>query len=92
MTPFENNLNQLLVKVYRSIEQLEEEMLLNTHGMDLSISEMHMLEAVAEAGREGTVTISKIAEYLAISLPSVTAPNAPTAISTAAWCGPSPGT
>lgn len=73
VTAFEDNLNQLLVKVYRSIEQLEEVMLHNTLSMNLSIGEMHMLEAVAEAGRDGTATISKIAEFLDIRLPSVTA-------------------
>ena len=73
MTAFEDNLNHLLVKVYRSIEQLEEEMLQNTQGFDLSIGEMHMLEAVAEAEKDGAATITKIAELMDISLPSVTA-------------------
>ena len=72
MDAFENSLNELLVKVYRSLENLEETMLRASKKINLSISEIHLLEAVAaSAGKEGA-TISDISEYLAISLPSVT--------------------
>lgn len=73
MEALEISLNELLVKVYRSMEKLEEVMLRASKDFPLSISEVHMLEAVAAAGGDGDATISGISEYLDIRLPSVTA-------------------
>ncbi len=71
-TSFDTDLNDLLMKVYRSLEKLEEAMLKNSHNLPLTISEIHMLEAVAETAAEEDPTISDLSEYLDISLPSVT--------------------
>lgn len=60
-----------LVDIYRDLEQLETQMLDGTN-LNLSISEIHMLEAVQRVSEGGGVTISKLSEHLGISLPSVT--------------------
>lgn len=71
MPAFEDSLNTLLLDIYRDLDMLEEKML-NASKMNLSISEIHMLEAVENAGADSVATISDLSEYLAISLPSVT--------------------
>lgn len=70
MDSFEQELNKLLVDTYRSILKVEESTIKNSKTLDLSISEMHMLEAIAK--HENGVTISDIAQELDITLPSVT--------------------
>ena len=81
MDEFENSLNTLILRTYRSLEKLEEELLRKSTDFDLSMSEVHMLEAVLEEGSDETgggrigeegATISELSEYLEISLPSVT--------------------
>lgn len=73
MNTLETQLNDLLVKAYRSIEQIEEMSLRNTKGINLTISEIHLLEAVGPPilNSEGK-TVSEISDILGISLPSVT--------------------
>lgn len=71
MASFEESLNTLLVGIYKDLDLLEEQML-NASRLNLSISEVHMLEAVHFAGGDDVATISDLSEYLAISLPSVT--------------------
>ena len=71
MDAFSSALNELLVDTYRSIMTVEEEMLRQTGKLDLSIGEMHMIEYIA-GDREQGRTISQIARYLDLSLPSVT--------------------
>ncbi len=73
MDTFETQLNDLLVKAFRNIEEIEEQSLRKSNGMDLTISEIHLIEAVGplKEGRQGK-TISEISEFLGISLPSVT--------------------
>jgi DNA-binding MarR family transcriptional regulator len=71
MDPFSTQLNEMLVKTYRSVLAIEEAMLANLSGDNLSISEMHTIEAIGEGGPEGR-TITDIAQALDISLPSVT--------------------
>lgn len=71
MDPFAAEFNNLLVETFRSILRVEEEMLKKHHSLDLSISEMHLIESVGKGGETGS-TISGIAEDLSISLPSVT--------------------
>lgn len=73
MNSFESHLNDLLVKAYRSIEIIEEDSLNKTKNLNLTISEIHLLEAVAQPskGKQGK-TVSEISEYLGITLPSVT--------------------
>jgi len=67
---FELELNELLVDTYRSVLKVEEDTLKSTK-MDLSISELHLLEAVGKDGECGR-TISELAQELDITLPSVT--------------------
>lgn len=70
MDLFEKELNDLLVQTYRSIGLMEEQMVCTSKHMNLSINEIHLLEAIGN--REG-LTISEISEQMGISLPSVTA-------------------
>lgn len=68
--PFEKELNDILVDTFRSILKVEEDTLKGTR-VDLSISELHLLEAVGKNREEGR-TISDIAQELGVTLPSVT--------------------
>jgi DNA-binding MarR family transcriptional regulator len=72
MDSFGQALNDLLVNTFRSILQLEEEMLHRISADKLSINELHMLEAVARTDSSGR-SITDIARELGITLPSVTA-------------------
>ena len=73
MSLFETQLNALLVRAYRSIELIEEQQLSGLQKMNLTIAEIHLLEAVGTVREcpEGK-TISEISECLGVSLPSVT--------------------
>ena len=71
MKPFEEQLNEVIVDTYRSILRVEENILKRSDQTDLSISEIHMLEAVGK-GKDRRRTISELAEDLNITLPSVT--------------------
>lgn len=71
MDPFSAQLNEMLVSTYRSVLAIEEAMLSSISGDSLSISEMHMIEAIGDAGPEGRM-ITDIAQALDISPPSVT--------------------
>lgn len=71
MAAFEDSMNTLLNGIYKDLDVLEGKML-NASNMNLGISEIHMLEAVQNAGCEGAATISELSDYLDISLPSVT--------------------
>ena len=66
MKPLEEQLNDLIVDAYRSILKVEETILKRSDNIDLSINEMHMLEAVGK-GKNKPKT-----EDLGITLPSVT--------------------
>ena len=68
--PFEKELNDILVDTFRSILKVEEDTLRSTR-VNLSISELHLLEAVGKNREEGR-TISDIAQELDVTLPSVT--------------------
>ena len=71
MKPFEEQLNEVIVDTYRSILRVEENILKRSDQTDLSISEIHMLEAVGKV-KDRRRTISELAEVLNITLPSVT--------------------
>lgn len=68
---FSATLNDLLVNTYRTVLKVEEQMIKNMNGIDLSINELHMLEFIGNSDDEG-VTISDIARVMDITLPSVT--------------------
>lgn len=67
-TAIHEELNHLLVNTFRSILKVEENMT-RRDGLDLSIGEMHTVEA---AGRAEGRTITEIANELLLSLPTVT--------------------
>ncbi|HPF87900.1 MAG TPA: MarR family transcriptional regulator [Candidatus Limiplasma sp.] len=71
MDAFDRELNQLLVMAYRKINKLEEGILHSVSGMDLSISEMHLLEAIGEKKGEG-VPLYELAQRMELSAPTVT--------------------
>ncbi len=71
MDPFSTALNDLLVNTFHSILKLEEEALKSMSGNKLSISELHMLEAIHKEPEKGR-TITDIAQDLSITLPTVT--------------------
>lgn len=72
MNAFSTALNDLLVSTFRSILKLEEEALFRLSAGQLSISEMHLLEVIAQGSKKGR-SITDIAQALRITLPSVTA-------------------
>lgn len=63
--------NEVLVDTYRSVLRVEEKTLKNMHNINLSISEMHLLEVVGKNKEDG-VKIGGIARELGITMPSVT--------------------
>ncbi len=71
MDPFSIALNDLLVNTFHMILKMEEETLKNMSGNKLSISELHMLEAIHREPEKGR-TITDIAQDLSITLPTVT--------------------
>jgi DNA-binding MarR family transcriptional regulator len=71
ITPLETELNDLLTLAFRSVREIEEDMLKNSKGLNLSISEMHLLQTVYDTGQG--CTISMLSASQRISLPSVTA-------------------
>lgn len=71
MDAFCQTLNDLLTNAFRSVLKIEEQMISGMGTHKLSISEMHLMEAVHKDGAAGC-TISEIAKELSLTLPSVT--------------------
>ncbi len=71
MDMFEMQLNEILVDTFRTILTVEEQAVRITGRSDLSMSEMHLLEAVGKQ-HDKSMTISDLAQELGIKLPSVT--------------------
>lgn len=71
MDAFCESLNDLLANAFRSVLKIEEQMLRRMSTLSLSISEMHLLEAVGKGDTQGR-TVSETAKELSLSLPSVT--------------------
>ena len=69
MDAFAAELNTILVDTFRTIMKIEENTVRKMKNSDLTISEVHVLEAV---GKSGNPSVSDIAQELDISLPSVT--------------------
>ena len=70
MDTFEKKLNTLLIKTFRDIQRVEE-LILQRSDPNLSINEVHLIEAIRKgAGRSRTV--SEIASDLRIAVPSAT--------------------
>lgn len=70
MDSFSTELNTLLVETYHLIERVEENSVKKMRDGNLSINEVHVLEAVGKTGEPRT--ISELAADLDISLPSAT--------------------
>lgn len=65
-------LNEFFVHVFNKILIFEEQALSRTGCPDLSVRELHVIEAVSDLARLGRNTMSAIAEVLAISVSSLT--------------------
>ena len=68
MDSFEDNLNALLVDTFNDILKFEEKSLQSLLGIGVTVNEAHVLEAVGKG--DGVATISDIANFLKVSLPS----------------------
>ncbi|MBQ5997357.1 MAG: MarR family transcriptional regulator [Bacteroidales bacterium] len=62
-------LNDLLVEGFRAVLQIEEQQIRSAQGIDLTINELHMLEAIGKSG-DG-IQVKDVAKALQITLPSV---------------------
>ncbi|HPR77473.1 MAG TPA: hypothetical protein PLR69_02640, partial [Candidatus Limiplasma sp.] len=63
MDEFSQELNRLLVSTYRDVGKLEEGMLHSVSGMEVSIGELHLLEAIGE-NRERGMVVCELAERM----------------------------
>lgn len=70
MDNFFTKLSEMLQEVYYNILKLEEYAIKSTGAIQLSISEMHLIEVVGKGGSLG-VTISKLAKELKVKSPTV---------------------
>jgi DNA-binding MarR family transcriptional regulator len=68
------NLNNLLVELYNSVIKIEEQTISSASCMNLSINEIHLIEAIAKDVAIGDAgkTISEISEIMKVTLPSIT--------------------
>lgn len=71
MDTFTAQLNELLFNAFQSVLKIEEQILHSMGKLQLSISEIHLLEAVSKGGDQGQ-QISALARELSLSPPSVT--------------------
>lgn len=71
MDRFAEELNELIVETFRSINKMEEQTIRRFTKINLSISELHLIEAAARGGEQGR-SISDLATDQDITLPSVT--------------------
>ena len=71
MDAFSEQLNEILVDTFRCILKVEEKAIRSSEKVNLTISEMHLIESVGKKGRPGS-TIGDIASDLSITPPSVT--------------------
>ncbi len=67
---YSQSLNDVIVSIYDSVVRVETQML-DKSGQDLSISEMHIIEAVWKSA-DGACSISDIAQARQVTLPSMT--------------------
>ena len=74
MDVFSEEFNELLVDAYRSLTEIEEQMVRSTSSLDLSINEIHLIDAVGRNRSSSPPgrTISDLSESVGLSLPSVT--------------------
>jgi len=77
MSNFESELNYLLENTLRSILKIEERAICGYGKVNISINEMHMLEAIGKKSEKGEkdkkhVKISEVSQMMGITLPSAT--------------------
>lgn len=65
-------LSRALTESYELIEKYEEGMIKKSHSLNISVSEIHLLQAIASENNTDGKSISQIAEALDITLASVT--------------------
>ncbi|HQQ89747.1 MAG TPA: MarR family transcriptional regulator [Oscillospiraceae bacterium] len=70
MTEFEENLNGLLVDTFNSILKYEETALKSITGSGVTVTEAHILEAIAKNNEHNTV--GEIASSLGVAAPTIT--------------------
>ena len=68
---FGEQLNDLIVTTFHSILRVEERVLQESGSTDLTMSEMHLIEAVSLL-QHAKATVSDLAAYLQVTLPSIT--------------------
>ncbi|HNW86189.1 MAG TPA: MarR family transcriptional regulator [Candidatus Limiplasma sp.] len=71
MDDFSRELNQLLVCTYRNVGKLEAGMLHSVSGMEVSIGELHLLEAIGESKDRG-VLLCELAQRMELTPPTMT--------------------
>ena len=71
MDDFSRELNQLLVCTYRDVGKLEEGMLHSVSGMEVSIGELHLMEAIGESKDRGLL-VCELAQRVDLTPPTVT--------------------
>jgi len=71
MDDFSRELNQLLVCTYRNVGKLEAGMLHSVSGMEMSIGELHLLEAIGESKDRG-VLLCELAQRMELTPPTMT--------------------
>jgi DNA-binding MarR family transcriptional regulator len=67
---YTSRINELLVSIFQSVLDVEAQQLRDSDS-NLSISEMHLLAAVAQGAKDGC-TVSALAQALGVTLPTVT--------------------
>ena len=70
LDPYAQRLNDTIIDIYDAIMRVESQMLARSV-KDLTIVELHVLEAIGRAGEEG-LSISDVAQARQVSLPSMT--------------------
>lgn len=70
MTEFELNLNDILVDTFNLILKYEENSLKAISGTTLTVTEAHIIEAIARRGE--STTVSAIASSLGVAVPTAT--------------------
>jgi len=71
MDEFSLELNRLLVSTYRDVGKLEAGMLHSVSGMEVSIGELHLVEAIGESKDKG-VLVCELAQRMDLTPPTVT--------------------
>lgn len=71
MDDFSRELNQLLVCTYHDVGKLEEGMLHSVSGMEVSIGELHLMEAIGESKERGLL-VCELAQRVDLTPPTVT--------------------